>query len=271
MPSEVAILGPPLPPTTFRPRRAVVAAAALAAFALLFGLHIHQWYGPYRLGASWREWPLPAGALAAGALAWLALPRLAQRFARARFASASVAALLAYLALQAADPFAGRRFWLYAPARCDLAVEFPRRANAVAGEVRAGDLAATPVSRVLLTDLGTASALGAECVAFESALPEGARAAALDAAEALLKAQAARLRLNVQRVARVGGDMVALAGYTDEGRTATNEALVRRGEARAVLGASSLLVLWAWKIQREGETARFGEAFFASVRPAARP
>ncbi|MFO0988971.1 MAG: hypothetical protein U1F37_16690 [Alphaproteobacteria bacterium] len=57
MPSEVAILGPPLPPTTFRPRRAVVAAAALVVFAL-FGLHIHQWYGPYRLGASWREWPL---------------------------------------------------------------------------------------------------------------------------------------------------------------------------------------------------------------------
>ncbi|MFO0988970.1 MAG: hypothetical protein U1F37_16685 [Alphaproteobacteria bacterium] len=77
----------------------------------------------------------------------------------------------------------------------------------------------------------------------------------------------------MQRVARVGGDTVAMAGYTDEGRTATNEAaLVRRGaEARAVLGTSSLLVLWAWKIQREGETAPFGDAFFASVRPAARP
>ena len=248
----------------------MVAAAALIVFALLFGLHLHQWYGPYRLGEIWREWPLLAGALAAGAFAALVLPRLGLRLARARLATASVTVLAAFLAMLAADPFAGRRFWIYAPASCDLTVEFPRRASAVPGEVRAGDRSSKPVNRVLLTDLGTATALGAECVAFESALPAGARAAALDEAEALLKAQAARLRLTVQRVARIGGDAVALSGYADEGRTANNEALLRRGEARAVLGTSSLLVLWAWKIQREGETAPFGEAFFASVRPAAR-
>jgi hypothetical protein len=84
---------------------------------------------------------------------------------------------------------------------------------------------------------------------------------------AQLKAAAARLGLKIERVTRAG-DTIALAGFSDEGRTASNEVLLRRGEARAVLGASSLLVLWAWKLGRAGDASPFTERFFGSVRAA---
>jgi hypothetical protein len=258
-------------PFLVRHRRAV-AAGALVILALLFALHAHHWHFPHRpLGAA-GEWPLLAGALAAGALVAFALAALSPSLAGARLAVGTLAAIAAFVALQSADPFAGRRSWLYAPAACDFAVAFPRRALIIGGELKVGTAPAQTVTRALDIDVGDAAALSAECVAFDRALPEAARRATLDAAEAQLKAAAARVKLRIERVARPDRDSVALSGVSDDARTEKNEVIVKRGEARAILGPSSLLVLWVWTTARAGAPSRANpEAFFASVRPAARP
>jgi hypothetical protein len=249
-------------------RRAAVAIGAVAVLALLFGMQVYRWHAPYRLADAWRELPLLGAALVLGGMAAYALPRLVPRLARARFASGAAAAVLAFAILQAVDPFVAERRWRYAPEGCDLAVAFPQRAEIVAGEIRLAGRPTQTVMRALLTDVGEATTFSAECAIIGRALADPEKAAVLDVAEALLKSAAARLRLKGERVARIGDDTVALSGTSDEGRTATNAVLLRRAEARAVLGRSSLLVLWAWKIGREGETAPFGDAFFAGVRPA---
>ncbi|HEY7611241.1 MAG TPA: hypothetical protein VIF14_18590, partial [Alphaproteobacteria bacterium] len=265
--SEVAIFGPPLPPISFRPRRAAVVIGALAALALLFGLHVYHWHAPYRLEGIVGELPLLASALVAGGIAGLALPRFWPRLARARTATGALAALVAFVALQAADPFVARRDWRYAPEDCDFAVAFPRRPEIVAGEARLAGMRMKTVTRALLTDVGAATTLSAECLDFERAIADADKDAVLAAIEAQLKAAAARLRLKLERVAREG-DTVVLAGFSDEGRNAANEPLLRHAEARAMLGQKSLLVLWAWKIGRAGESMPFGGEFFAGVRRA---
>lgn len=246
--------------------RRAVAAGALATLALLFAFHAYHWHFPHRPGGALGEWPLLAGAAAVGALAAFALAALRPRFAGARLAAGALAAIAAFAILQLADPFAGRRTWRYAPAQCDFAVAFPHRPLIVAGETPAGDGAARTVTRALDIDVGDAAALSAECVAFDRALSEAARRAALDAAEARLKAAAARLKLRDARLARAGADTVVLSGVNDDGRTGSNETIVRRAEARAILGPSSLLVLWAWTTARAGSpSAADPDAFFASV------
>jgi hypothetical protein len=252
--------------------RHAVAAGALAILAMLFALHAHHWHFPHRPLGAIGEWPLLAGALAAGALAAAAPAALAPRFARARLAVGALAAIAAFVALRTADPFAGRRSWLYVPAGCDFAVEFPRRALIIGGEIGTGAAPTRKMTRAVDIDVGDAAALSAECVAFDRALPEAAKRAALDAAEAQLGAAAARVKLRVERLARPDGRTVALSGVSDEGRTESNEVIVKRGEARAILGPSSLLVLWSWTTARAGAPSRADpERFFASVRRAARP
>jgi hypothetical protein len=253
---EVAILGPPLPPTTLRLRRSAVAFSAFAALALLFGLHVYRWHVPYRLGGIWGELLLLGSAVALGVAASIVLARIRPRLARARIASTAVAALTAFVALLAADPFVTRRDWRYAPAGCGFAVYFPRPPEIVAGEARLGEGQSRSVLRALLTNVGEASSLSAECLAFERPLAERERDAVLAAAEAQLKASAARLKLEVEHVARENRDAVVLSGSSDEGRTATNETLLRRARAEVRLGPASLLIVWGWRIEREGDPRR---------------
>ena len=257
-------------PFLARHRRGVT-SGALLLLAFLFALHAHHWHFPYRpLGAA-GEWPLLAGAAGAGAIVSLALTALWPRLAGARLALGALAAVGAFVILQLADPFAGRRTWRYAPAACDFAVEFPRRPLIVAGEMPAGAGETRTVTRALDVDVGDAAALSAECLGFGRALPEAARRAALDAAVARLKAAAARLKLRIERLAPAGADTVVLSGISDDARTENNETIVKRGQARAILGPTSLLVLWAWTTSREGSPSTADTAaFFASARPARR-
>jgi hypothetical protein len=216
-----------------------------------------------------RDLPLLGVAAGAGVAAGLLQVRVRSLREFGAWASGTVAGLAALFVVEAVDPFVPARDWRYAPAGCDLSVAFARRAEIVAGDVRlAAGTPARRVTRALLTDVGEATTYSAECVVIGRALGDAEKPAVLDAAEALLKSAAGRLRLKVERVARAGGETVVLVGSSDEGRTAANDVLMRRAEARAVLGDSSLLVLWAWRVGREGDTAPFGEAFFASVRPA---
>lgn len=248
-----------------RHRRAV-AAGALAILALLFALHAHHWHFPHRPFGAIGEWPLLAGALAAGAALAFALAALRPRLAGARLAIAALAAIAAFVALRSADPFAGKRSWLYAPAACDFSVAFPRRPLVIGGELQLGGGQTAAVTRALDVDVGDAAALSAECVALDRALPEAAKHAMLDAAEAQLKAAAARVKLRIERVARTDGATVALSGLNDEARTGDNETIVKRGEARAILGPSSILVLWAWTTARAGAPSTADPpSFFASV------
>jgi len=233
---------------------------------LLFALHVYRWHWPHDIAGAAREWPLLAAALGVGAVAGWALPRVLPRVAGAGAAPGALAAAVTFVALQTADPFVARRAWIYAPEPCDFAVAFARRPDIVAGEARLG-AEARPVRRAVLTDVGEAASWSAECVGFARPLADGEKAPMLDAAEAQLKAAAARLGLKIERVARAG-NTIALAGFSDEGRTAANEVLVRRAEARAVLGSSSLLVLWAWKLGRAGDATPFAEGFLSSVRAA---
>ncbi len=251
--------------------RHAVAAGALAVLALLFALHAHHWHFPHRPLGTFGEWPLLAGVLAAGAAVAFVLTALRPRLARARLAVGALAAIAAFVALRSADPFAGRRTWLYAPAACDFSVEFPHRPLIIAGELQLGGGQTKMVTRALGVDVGDAAAFSAECVAFDRALAETAKRAVLDAAEAQLKAAAARVKLRIERVARPDGATVALSGINDEARTADNETIVKRGEARAILGPSSILVLWAWTTARAGVPSTADPpSFFASLKPAPR-
>ena len=255
-------------PFVVRHRRAV-AAGALAMLGLLFALHVHHWHFPHRPLGALGEWPLLAGAAAFGAVAAFAAAAAWRRLAGARLAVGALAAVAAFVALRSADPFAGRRTWLYAPAPCDFAVEFPHRPTIIGGELRIGAAPTKTATRALDVDVGDAAAFSAECLAFDSALPDAAKRAVLDAAEAQLKAAAARVKLRVERAARPDRDTVALSGLSDDARTENNEVIVKRGEARALLGRSSLLVLWAWTTARAGSPSKADTAaFLASVRPA---
>jgi hypothetical protein len=253
-----------------RHRRAIGFTAAVAT-ALFFVVHVAYWHWPYRVGGAARELPLLGVALGAGAAAALLLARGVPLFrSLGSWPSAAVIALLAFLIVRGADPFAGERSWRYAPEGCDFAAAFPRRPEIIAGEARLAGMRMKTVTRAVLTDVGAATTLSAECLDFERAIAEADKPAVLAATEEQLKAAAARLRLRIERVARAG-DTILLAGFSDEGRNAANEPLLRRAEARAMLGRSSLLVLWAWKIGREGESAPFGGEFFAAARPARSP
>jgi len=255
-------------PLLIRHRRGV-ATSALAILALLFALHAHHWHFPHRPLGAIGEWPLLAGAAALGVAAAFVLAAIGTRLAGARLAVGALAAVAAFVVLQSADPFAGRRTWLYAPAQCDFAVEFPRRALIIAGEMPVGAAPTKTVTRALDVDVGDAAAFSAECLAFDHALPDAAKRAVLDAAEARLKAAAARVKLRIERVARTDRDTVALSGLSDDARTESNEVIVKRGEARAILGRSSLLVLWAWTTARAGAPSKADTAaFFASARSA---
>lgn len=260
----------PLPPAGSKPPRAhflvrhrrPLGIGAAAALAALFALHAAHWHLPHRIGGIADELPLLGAALGAGALAGLLLPRTGFAFAGfGAWPAGAVAALLAFIALRAADPFVAQRGWLYAPAGCDHAVEFPRRARIVAGEVQVGQHRHGAVERAVHVAVGEATTLSAECIELGAEVRGADRARLLEIAEALLRRSAERLRLKVDRVAR-GDDRVVLAGRSDEGRNAANEPLVKRGEARVVLGRASLLVLWAWTVGGEGaqfppDVARF--------------
>lgn len=253
-------------PFVVRHRRVIAAGAALT-LVFMFAAHAWHWHFPYRPAGAAGEWPLLAAALALGVLASLVLSAAWPALAPARMAAGALSAIAAFALLQIADPFAGRRTWRYAPPHCDFAVEFPHRPTIMAGDLRVG-AQTRPVTRAIDIDVGEATALSAECLAFERDLPDAGRRAALDGAEAHLKALAARLKLRIDRVARAG-DTVVVSGLSDDGRTENNEVMLKRGEARATLGPSSLLVLWAWTTWRAGTPAAAEPAaFFASLRPA---
>lgn len=252
-------------PFLVRHRRGI-AVGALAILALLFALHAHHWHFPHRPLGAFGEWPLLAGAIAAGAALAFALTARWPRFASARFAVGALAAVVAFVALRSADPFAGRRSWLYAPASCDFTVEFPRRPLIIGGELRLGGGQTATVTRALDVDVGDAAAFSAECVTLDRALSDAAKRAVLEAVESQLEAAATRVKLRIERVARIDGAMIALSGLNDDGRTETNDVIVKRGEARAILGPSSILVLWAWTTARASVPSTADpRSFFASV------
>jgi hypothetical protein len=232
-------------------------------------VHVAHWHWPYRVDGALRELPLLGVALGAGAVAALLLARVAPLFrSLGAWPSAAVVALLAFLVVQGADPFASERSWRYAPEGCEFAIEFPRRPGIAAGEALNDARQRVDVERALLTDIGRATSYSAECVAFGRAIDAGDRARLLENAEARLKSAAERLRIKIERVAREGDRAATLSGLSDEGRDANNVALLRRAEARAVLGRSSLLVVWTWTVLREGEKPPPSVArFHGSVRP----
>lgn len=235
---------------------------------MFFVVHVVHWHLPYRIAGVVDELPLLGVALGAGLMAGSILPRVAGVFARfGAWPTAAFVALIVFLQVQAADPFVRQRSWLYAPERCDHVVEFPRRPSILSGEA-VNDQKRSEVERARHIDLGQATTFSAECLDFGGEIGAGDRARLIEAAEAQLKRAAALLRLKVERTTR-GDGTVTLAGFSDEGRNAYNLPLVRRAEARAVLGRSSLLVLWAWSVGGEG--AQFPPnvaVFFDSVRPA---
>jgi len=260
-------------PFIVRHRRAVTIGATVA-LGLLFMLHLFRWHFPYRLSGATGEWPLLAAASAMGVAARFGLPVLSARFGgSASLPVAAIASVVAYLALQAADPFVARRDWRYAPPGCDFALSFPRRPDIITGESGAAAAGSLRIERAVHVEVGTGLALSAECAPLERPLSVAEIPGYGDRAEALLRQSADRLRLKIGSVARLGADTVALSGVADEGRTADNEPLLRKGEARAVVGARSLLVAWAWRISRDPAVGTGAEAasFFASIRPAAMP
>lgn len=236
---------------------------------MFFVVHVVHWHLPYRIEGAIDELPLLGVALGAGLAAGFLLPRLAGIFVRfGAWPIAAFVALIVFLQVQAADPFVRQRSWLYAPERCDHAVEFPRRASILAGDAVDDQNRRREVERARHVDVGQATTFTAECLDLGGEISADNRARLIEAAEAQLKRAAALLRLKVERTARNDGT-VTLAGFSDEGRNAANEPLLRRAEARAVLGRSSLLVLWAWSVGGEG--AQFPPSvalFFSSVRPA---
>jgi len=248
--------------------RWLIAAGAVLTLVVMFVLHAHYWHFPHRPSGAAGEWPLLAAAAAIGALAAFALASVSPALAQARLAAGALAAIAAFVVLQMADPFAGRRTWRYAPAQCDFAVQFPHRPSIVAGELRIGTEQTRKVKRAVDIDVGEAAALSAECLGFGRDLPDAMRRAALDGVEAQLKTLAARLKLRVDRVARAG-DTIVVSGISDDARTENNEVLLKRGEARATVGPSSLIVLWAWTMSRADVPGSGSAAlFFDSVRPA---
>ena len=252
-------------PFLVRHRRAIT-VGALAVLALLFALHAHHWHFPHRPLAAVGEWPLLAGAIVAGAALAFALTARWPHLASARLAVGALAAIAGFVVLRSADPFAGRRSWLYAPASCDFTVEFPRRPLIIGGELRLGGGQTATVTRALDVDVGDAAAFSAECVTLDRAPSDAAKRAVLEAVEAQLKAAAARVKLRIERVARTDDATIALSGLNDDGRTETNDVIVKRGEARAILGPSSILVLWARTTAREHvPSAADPPSFFASV------
>jgi hypothetical protein len=257
-----------------RHRRAIGIGAA-AALLIFFIVHVAHWHWPHRLSGAVGELPLLGVAVGAGLVAALLLTRVVPLFRSLEaFASGALVALFAFLVVQAADPFVGARSWRYAPARCDLAVEFPRAPTVVSGEAVNDARQASPVERALLTDLGSSTSYSAECLALGRAIEPADRARLLADAEARLKRDAERLRIKIERLERDGevadASGLVLHGLSDEGRNAANEPLLRRARARVVLGGSSVLVVWSWSVLREGEAAPAGvERFHASVRPAA--
>ena len=233
-------------------------------------MHVAHWHWPYRVAGALGELPLLGVALGAGAVAALLLARVVPLFrGLGAWPSAALVALFAFLIVQGADPFAGERSWRYAPEGCDFAVEFPRRPGIAAGEALNDGRQRVEVERALLTDIGRATSYSAECVAFGRAIDAANHQRLLADAQTRLNNAAAHLRVKVERVAREGEQAVTLSGLSDEGRDANNVALLRRAEARAVLGRSSLLVVWTWTVLREGEQPPPSVArFHGSVRPA---
>jgi hypothetical protein len=243
-------------PTFWLCQRRWIAAGALVALIGFFAAHVHYWHFPYRIGGIVDELPLLAAALLAGAAVGLAAARLRPGWATARASIAGIAALAAFVVLQAVDPFAASRSWRYAPAGCDFTVEFPRRAEIVEGEIRVAGQARARVQRAVFTDVGRAQTLSAECVALAREIDPAARGALLDQVGEQLMKSAARLRLSAHLQPRSGNAPVTLNGRSDEGRNERNEPLLRVAEAQAMLGRSSLLVVWGWRIEREGDARR---------------
>jgi hypothetical protein len=253
-----------------RHRGAIGAAAAIATLALWLA-HVAHWHWPYRIGGIAHELPLLGAAAGAGLVAALLLARVVPLFRGfGAWASGAVVALAAFLLMQSTDPFVAERSWRYAPERCDFAAAFPARPRIVAAEApndaqRAGE-------RALLTESGTATSYSAECLGLGRAIEAGDRARLLADAEARLARDAARLRLKVERLERDGERAMILHGVSEEGRDAANEPLLRRAQARVMLGRSSVLVLWTWTVLRGGESAPPAVArFHESARPADAP
>ncbi len=237
---------------------------------LFFVAHAAHWHWPYRAAGAIGELPLLGVAVGAGVVAALLMARVVPRFrSLGAWPSGAIVALPAFLAVQAADPFAGARSWRYAPDKCDLAVEFPRPPAIAAGEAVRDARQASAAERALLTDLARATSYSAECLALGRAIEPRDRARLLSDAEARLKRDAERLRVKIERLAREDESRVILHGVSDEGRNAANVPLIRRAQARVVLGRSSVLVLWTWTVLREGESMPVSvERFHISVRPA---
>lgn len=255
-------------PFLVRHRRAVTIGAG-AALALLFAVHAHHWHFPYRIAGAAGEWPLLAGSVAVAIVARVAFPGVFPRRSRdAAMPAAAIAGVIAFLMLQSADPFATKRDWRYAPAGCDFAVSFPQRPSIFGGELKLPNAATASVSRAVLIDIGKGIAWSAECVPFDRTLAETERAVIRDSAEAPLRRAATALRLKIGGVARPNATTLVLTGMSDEGRTADNAPLLRKAEARAIAGAQSLLVLWAWRITRDENAGVEAAPFLESVRPA---
>lgn len=257
------------PPFLARYRR-VVAAAAFGLLIVLFGFHVAAWHFPYRPRGALGEWPLLAVPLAAGTIAGFAWPRIGRR--NTALPVAALVSVAAFAVLRPADPFVGTRDWVYAPAACEFAVSFPRRPQIIRGQTGdSGALDRRAVERAVLVELGTGSAMSAECVAIEAGAAETTPAPALRArTEALLRAAAESLRVKIRDTAQLDGNVVVLRGETDEGRTADNEPIMRKAAAYAKIGTRSIMVMWGWRITRDPSAGMdfMVTNFFGSVRPA---
>lgn len=270
VPAGVAIPAAAHAPFIVRHRRAI-GTVAVAAMAVFFLVHVAHWHWPHRLSGAVGELPLLGVAVGAGLIAALLLARVLPPFRRlGAFASGALVALVAFLLVQVADPFAGTRAWRYAPSGCDFAVEFPRAPTIVSGEGLSDARQPSPAVRALLTDLGSLTSYSAECLALGRAIARPDRARLLADAEARLKRDAERLRIKIERLERDDERGLELHGLSDEGRNAANEPLLRRARARVVLGGSSVMVVWSWTVLLENEPVPAAVArFHASVRPVA--
>jgi hypothetical protein len=253
------------PATRHRHRIAIVAAALIAA---LFLTHAIYWHLPYRPDGFADEAVILAIAAALGAMFGVVARRIHSGFVSfGLWPSACVLALIAYFGLRVWDPLARERSWLYAPANCEFAVDFPRRASVVSARVPATGGVGQRVERAILAEVGLALTLSAECAGHAAPLDEGSREALAAAAESGLRQSAERAGLTILAFSREARGLIVLRAVDVSGRDSRNRPILRQAEGRALLGERSVLVLWSWAIAPDAASVPDqARRFFASAR-----
>ncbi len=190
--------------------RRSVGLAASALCVVLYLTHALHWHWPYNPPGMIGEFSALALSAGLGLAAGVATGRW---FAFARFVgrwpAAAAFALFFYVVLRVSDPFAGERYWLYAPPECDFDIRFPRRATVIASETNVAGGAALRVERAIYTDIGLALTLSAECSGHGAATGGGERAGLRATAASTLRRIAQNTGLKVHSVdealAELGG------------------------------------------------------------------